>query len=71
MRINTRLRMRTAVLRTKVEAKNIGGVLYDKKKRAVIFIALARIALANCPRNLRNFTFESRNTAEYRTRSGI
>lgn len=31
----------------RVEAEDIGIVLHDKKKRAVIFIALAHIAPAN------------------------
>lgn len=39
--------MRAAMFRARVETENIGGVLHDKKKRAVIFIVLARIAPAN------------------------
>lgn len=41
------MRAAAASYTIRVEAENIGGVLYDKKKRAVIFIALTRIAPAN------------------------
>lgn len=54
----------------RVEAENIGGVLHDKKKRAVIFIALARIAPANRSSKFKELYIRIEEHSRMRARSG-